>query len=303
MNYKKLIPNQRTRLRILELTNFIPDRIMINLQYRIKTGKRLSLDNPIRYTEKIQWYKLFYRDPLMTRCSDKFLVRDYVRQKGLSSILNPLYKVYSDVNEINFDDLPNSFAIKFTNGSGYNLFIKDKRNVDIKAIKEKLLYWSKRKNINYGREWSYYNIKSQVVVEKLLERDENNDLPDYKFFCFGGKVKYLYTMVDYVDNHKKGRCSFFTPDFKQLPYRRSEYMEINRKIEKPLNFNRMIEIAEILSEDFPHVRVDLYNNKGDIIFGELTFYNASGYTVFSPDEFDFILGKEFKLPEKLIDIS
>lgn len=90
---------------------------------------------------------------------------------------------------------------------------------------------------------------------------------------------------------------FFTPDFEKLPYRRSEYMEINRDIPKPLNFERMIKIAEILSEDFPHVRVDLYNIKGRIIFGELTFYNASGYTVFSPDEFDFILGKEFNLPD------
>src|SRR5699024_2999656 len=138
-----------------------------------------------------------------------------------------------------------------------------------------------------------------LVIEKLIERDKNNDIPDYKFFCFNGKVKYLYTMIDYTDNHENGKCSFFTPDFEKLPYRRSEFAAIEKDIKKPMNFDKMIEIAEILSKDFPHVRVDLYNIKGNIIFGELTFYNASGYTVFEPDEFDFILGTEFILPKIL----
>lgn len=300
MDYKKIIPNKDLRLRLLEYTNFIPDKAMIKLQYRIKTGRRLNLKDPKRYTEKLQWYKIYHRDPLMTKCSDKYSVRDYVENKGLREIINPLYGVYKDFNEINFDRLPRSFAIKCTTGSGFNMFVEDKYEADYKYMKKTIDYWVRRKTINYGREWSYYHVEPQIVVEKLLERDDNNDLPDYKFFCFNGKVKYLYTMVDYVDNHDNGRCSFFTPDFIQLPYRRSEYKEINRPIPKPENFEKMIEIAGILSEDFPHVRVDLYNIKGKIVFGELTFYNASGYTIFTPDEFDFILGKEFTLKSKLL---
>lgn len=296
MDYKKLIKSQELRLKILEMTNFIPDKFMIKLQYRIKTGRNLNLKNPMRYTEKLQWYKLNYRDPLMTKCSDKYLVREYVEDKGLGGILNPLLGVYTSSADINYDELPESFAIKHTNGSGANIFVKDKSEIDINNMKNIIDSWMNRKIINYGREWCYYNVEPKIVVEKLLGRDKNNDIPDYKFFCFNGKVKYLYTMVDYVDDHKKGRCSFYTPNFEKLPYRRSEYMEINRDIQKPKNFRKMIEIAEILSEDFPHVRVDLYNIKGEIVFGELTFYNASGYTVFSPDEFDFILGKEFLLP-------
>jgi hypothetical protein len=296
MDYKKLIKNQELRLKILEMTNFIPDKFMIKLQYRIKTGRNLNLKNPTRYTEKLQWYKLNYRDPLMTKCSDKYLVREYVEDKGLGGILNPLLGVYTSSAEISYDKLPESFAIKHTNGSGANIFVKDKSEIDLNNIKNIIDSWMNRKIVNYGREWCYYNVEPKIVVEKLLERDKNNDIPDYKFFCFNGKVKYLYTMVDYVDNHKKGRCSFYTPDFEKLPYRRSEYMEIDRDIPKPKNFDKMIDIAEVLSKDFPHVRVDLYNIKGEIIFGELTFYNASGYTVFSPDEFDYILGKEFILP-------
>ncbi|MGV8148986.1 MAG: ATP-grasp fold amidoligase family protein [Alkaliphilus sp.] len=150
--------------------------------------------------------------------------------------------------------------------------------------------------------WSFIIRHTRLSHEKnnVIKRDNNNDIPDYKFFCFNGKVKYLYTMIEYVDNHKKGRCSFFTPKFSKLPYRRSEYKEIDREILKPDKFDEMIEIAEVLSKDFPHVRVDLYNIRGGIIFGELTFYNASGYTVFNPDEFDFILGKEFTLPNPKI---
>lgn len=298
MDYKKILPNKKMRLKILEATNFIPDESMLKFQYKVKTGRSLNLKNPKRYTEKLQWYKLYYRDPLMTLCSDKYSVREYVNEKGLGNILNPLYGVYEDVNDIDFDYLPDSFALKSTSGAGGNIFIEDKKSADVEKIKREADKWLKTKSIKYGREWSYYNIQPRLVAERLLERDENNDIPDYKFFCFNGEVKYLYTMIDYTDNHDNGKCSFFTPDFEKLPYRRSEFPPIEEDINKPRNFDKMIEIAEILSEDFPHVRVDLYNIKGEIVFGELTFYNASGYTVFEPDEFDFILGKEFILPNK-----
>lgn len=303
MDYKKLIPNQELRLKILGLTDFIPDRVMIEIQYRIKTGRKLNLKNPTRFTEKLQWYKLYYRNPLMTQCADKYEVRSYVREKGLEKYLTKLYGVYNNADEIDYDALPNAFAIKYTNGSGANYFVKNKKAENIDRLKKIVQTWMTGRKANYGREWCYYNVQPRIIIEELIERDENNDIPDYKFFCFDGKVKYLYTMVDYVDNHKQGRCSFFTSDFKQLPYRRSEYMEINRPIPKPDRFEEMIYIAEVLSQDFPHVRVDLYNIKGRIIFGEMTFYNASGYTVFTPDEFDFILGEEFNLPNSFGDVS
>lgn len=298
MDYKKIIRNQETRFKILNLLRFIPDKTMIQLQYKIKTGRKLNLKNPKRYTEKLQWYKLYYRDPLMTRCSDKYEVRSYVKEKGLEKYLTNLYGVYKNFEDINFEILPNSFAIKYTNGSGNNYFVKNKKSENMDVIKNTIKGWVSKQRIHYGREWCYYNVQPRIIIEELIERDENNDIPDYKFFCFNGKVKYLYIMVDYVDNHENGRCSFFTPEFLQLPYRRSEYKEINRTISKPENFNEMIAVAEKLSKDFPHVRVDLYNIKGRIIFGELTFYSASGYTVFTPDEFDYELGRQFIMPYK-----
>lgn len=298
MEYKKIIKNKELRLKILNAFSWIPDKLMVKIQYFIKTGRKLNLKNPKRYTEKLQWYKLYYRDPLMTKCADKYEVRSYVKKKGCGKYLTNLYGVYNDVSEINFDELPNKFAVKYTNGSGANYFVNNKNGEEIRKVKRVIEGWQSNDNSDYGREWCYYNGNPKVIIEELIERDENGDLPDYKFFCFNGKVEYLYTMIDYVDDHEKGKCSFFTSEFEQLPYRRSEYLPIDINIEKPKDFDTMVEIAELLSKDFPHVRVDLYNIQGKIFFGELTFYNASGYTVFTPDEFDYILGEKFVLPDR-----
>ncbi len=295
MIYKKFIKNKDIRLRILSLLSFIPDELMIRFQYWIKTGRLLNLSSPVRYTEKIQWYKLNYRNALVSVCSDKYHVRNFVQENGYSYLLNELYGVYEKACDIDFDKLPDSFAIKDTNGSGKNIFVRDKYKEDIESIRSQISSWLDKGNINYGREWGYNNVTSKIIIEALLPRDENNDLPDYKFFCFDGRVEFLYTMVDYVDDHDAGCCSFFDRDFNQLKYRRSEYKEIDRNIPKPENFEEMIKIAEKLSSHFPHVRVDFYNISGRIVFGELTFYNASGYTVFDPDEFDFIMGSKFTL--------
>lgn len=292
--YKKIFKNKETRLKILKLLSFVPDKLMIKIQYKIKLGRKLNLKNPKRYTEKLQWYKLNYRNPLMTKCADKYEVREYIKSKGLENILNELYGVYDNPEEIDFNKLPNKFVLKTNHSSGTNIFCYNKSELDINSTKKQLDSWIKQK-YQAGREWSYKNIKPKIICEKLLERDENNDLPDYKFFCFNGKVFCLYTMIDYVDNHEEGKLGFFDRDFKQLRYRRNDFKAIDRKIEKPKNFDKMIEYAEILSKDFPHVRVDFYNIKGKIIFGEMTFYNASGYTKFEPDNFDYILGEKFKI--------
>ncbi|MFW5442235.1 ATP-grasp fold amidoligase family protein [Aerococcus urinaeequi] len=296
MNYKKIIRNQDTRLQILKFLDFIPDELMVKLQYKIKTGHKLNLRNPQRYSEKIQWYKLFYRNPEMKKYVDKYLVREYLEDKGLGHILNDLYGIYATPEEINFQELPDEFIIKLTSGSGGNIIVKNKNNIDQKVIIDQLNEWIEKRPGRVAGEWAYPE-DSKIIIERLLERNIYDDLPDYKFFCFNGKVEYLYVMVDYVDNHEEGKCSFYTKDFEKLDYRRSEFEPIDYRLEKPINFDKMIEYAEILSEDFPHVRVDFYHSDhGEIIFGELTFYNGSGYTSFTPDKFDYILGDKFVLP-------
>ncbi len=298
MNYGNIIRNRDLRLKMLELTSFIPDKVMLQLQYRAKLGRKLNLKHPKRYSEKIQWYKLYYRDPVMAQCSDKYTVREYVKSKGLANILNDIYGVYNNVSEINYKELPEKFVLKATNGAGgnNNIFCEDKESFDAKWSNEKLQEWITPKRKTPGREWVYESVKPRIIAEKLLPRDKNNDLPDYKFFCFDGEVYCLYTMIEYVDSHENGKLGFYDIEFNKMNYRRMDFKPIDIEIEKPKNFDKMIEIAKVLSEDFPHVRVDLYNIDGQIIFGELTFFTASGYTQFGPDKFDFILGEKFKLP-------
>lgn len=294
--YKKIIKNKDVRLKILRLLHFVPDGIMIPIQYRIKTGNKLNLKHPVRYTEKLQWYKLNYRKPIMTKCSDKYLVREYVKEKGLSNLLNGLYAVYDSAEEIDFEKLPNSFAMKMTVGSGMNYFVTDKSQENLEQLKSMAVKWFNSNSSSYGREWCYYDIKPRIVFEELLPMDERDDLPDYKFFCFDGEPYCLYTMIDYTKNHENGKIGFFDTDFNLMPYHRKDYKPIEEQLPKPMNFDKMVEYARVLSKGFPHVRVDFYDISGKIVFGEMTFYNASGYTAFEPDEFDFIMGSQFNLP-------
>lgn len=298
MNYKKIIPSLKLRMKLLKFLDFVPDKQMVKLQYRIATGRKLHLNKPVRFTEKLQWYKLYYRDPLMVKCSDKYEVREYVASKGYSDILVPLYGVYDKAEDINFDELPNKFVLKTTNGSHTNILCEEKSKLNIKETKELLNSWLTDWEGKVGREWAYHHVKPRIICEKYLEKDKNNDLVDYKFFCFNGEPFSLYVIVErFISSGIK--LGIFDTDFKKLPYKREDIPWLKTDYKKPGNFDEMLKVAKKLSEDFPHVRVDLYNIDGRIYFGELTFYNGSGYKGYDPEEFDFILGENFKLPQKI----
>lgn len=302
MNYKKLIKSKNLRLKLLKFLDFLPDRLMIKIQYKISTGRKLDLKHPMRFTEKIQWYKLNFRDQLMVQCSDKYAVRKYVESKGLRDILVPILGVYNISTDIDFEELPSSFVLKTTNGSHTNILCKNKEDLNIDYTIQKLNRWISAWDGKMGREWAYHNIIPKIICEKYLENDRDGDLIDYKFFCFKGEPFYLYVITErffdggfiYATLTKLG---IFDLEFNQLPYKRVDIPKLLKKVEKPENFNRMIDIARKLSKDFPHVRVDLYNVDGQIFFGELTFYNGSGYKGYEPDEFDFIVGEKFELPK------
>lgn len=294
MDYKKIIKSQETRFKILKLLNFIPDKTMLKLQYRIKTGRKLNLKNPKRYTEKIQWYKLNYRTPLMTKCADKYTVREYVESKGLGYILNELYGVYDSVDEIDFDKLPNKFVLKTTNDSNTNIFCKDKKSSDLEKIRENVnKNMKERSQIPLAREWAYNKSKRKIICERLLEdpKTKNNGINDYKFLCFNGNPEFIVYDVDRYVGHKR---NFYDTDWKYLNIS-SDCPNFGDIVERPEKLKEMLEIAKILSEDFPAIRVDLYCIQDKIYFGELTFYPWSGYVKFEPDKFDFVLGDKFKI--------
>lgn len=265
---------------------------MLKLQYRIKMGFKLNLANPQRFTEKLQWYKIHYRNKLMGICVDKYEVRNYVESKGLDNTLNKLYCVCSDPDEIDFAALPDRFVIKTTDGGGgENIFIcRDKSSLDVPQLKKTLLSWKDKKNVNPGREWAYTLIKqSRYIVEEYLENEVNPEagISDYKFFCFNGKPHCIAYDIDRYIGHKR---NFYDIEWNNLHVSTDCDTFDDNLVPRPEGLEDMFKVAEILSKDFPFVRVDLYYIKGKVYFGELTFYPWSGYVKFSPQEFDYKLG-------------
>jgi hypothetical protein len=301
MDYKKIIKSRSMRLKMLEFLSFIPDKPMLKIQYRLKTGNKLNLKNPKRFTEKLQWYKLYYKDPKMIQCVDKFDVREYVKAKGLEEILIPCYGVYDSGEDINWDKLPNQFVMKDTLGGGGNsvVIVTDKSKENIEKLKEKCREWT---SINAhtkggGREWPYYTGKPhRIIIDQYLEC-KDGDLPDYKFFCFWGRCFCFYVKVDYAKSHEDGKLAFFDTGLNNLNVSIDYCKSAGDEIDLPSNCGEMVRCAEALSADFPHARVDFYDVDGKIVFGEITFFNASGYMTFEPDAFDYKIGEAFTLPE------
>lgn len=294
MDYKKIFRTRAARAVVLDCLRFVPNATMLKLQYWIKTGRALNLKNPRRYTEKLQWYKLHYRNPVMRRCVDKYAVREYVASKGLDDILVALYGKYRSLDEIHWESLPNSFVLKTTNGGGGLdvVLCRDKNDLDVERLK-KTLVCQRFKPRSGGREWAYYGLEPGIVVEELLinERNPEAGVNDYKIFCYNGKPRYIIVDVDRYIGHKR---NFYDENWNRIEGA-SDCPPAETDVEKPKNFERMMEIAAKLSEDFPYVRVDLYNLEGKIYFGELTFYPWSGYVQFEPDELDFRFGEPFAL--------
>ncbi len=259
-------------------------------------GYKPNILHPRTFNEKIQWCKLFDKNPLRTICSDKYLVRDYVAEKIGEKYLVPLLGVYDSPEEIDFDKLPNQFAMKINWGSGQNIIVKDKKQLDIAAAKKQLSEWMKPHSNLYYKflEYDYKNIVPKIVIEKYLETVDKSAL-DYKFLCFGGKPYFCWVSNKYKEVQER---SFYDMDWNMLDLELVEEHKVKAKepLPKPDNFDEMVKLAEKLCQDFAHVRVDLYNLPGgEIKFGELTLNSASGFSPWSPESFDFKMGELFDI--------
>lgn len=299
---KKIISNKETRHKLSEmLTKKVSDEFMIKMLYRITLGEKLDLNNPIKFNEKLQWYKLFYRNDLMTRCSDKYLVREYVKQKGLANILTPLYEVYDKAEDINFNELPEECFIKCTHNSNGNILWKKENLKDVEKIKKKLNGMLSNNAFYSSREWAYKNIQPRIICEELLKTNKSEGLIDYNFFCFNGHPKLVMYNVGLSDGngeHTVGQRAVFDENFNPLDIKTSMNPLDTKTIEKPHNFEEMLIYAKQLSEPFPFVRVDFFYVDGVIRFGELTFYSAGGYGKYEPQEWQYKLGEWMDLPPK-----
>lgn len=296
--YKKIFRSQALRMKILKALEWIPDKEMVKLQYWIKMGRKLNLKNPQRFTEKIQWYKLFYHTPLMTKCVDKHEVRNFLKSLGMSDYLIPELGVWDRAADIEWNVLPESFILKTTNGSESNIFVHSKSTANKKEICEKLNNWITQTKLNYGREWAYNGVKPRIIAEPIISSDDQHGqgLDDYKFFCFNGQVKMMWIDYDRFGIHKR---VLYNPDGSPLNVRCTYISPEDFKYPKE-EFETLLPIAKKLSEGFPHSRIDLYYVKRKPYFGEITFYSGSGYEPFDSDEYDLELGRNFILPSKTL---
>ena len=267
--------------------HFISSQKSIKMTFKKRLKRTLNLDKPILYNDKLQWLKLYWRDDLAIICADKYAVRDFVKQKIGEEYLNELYGVYDSFNSIDFDSLPTQFVLKGTHGSGFNIICRDKTKFDYEHAKEKLSLWLKINYFYKGREWVYQSIKPRIISEKYL-CDENGQPPmDYKIYCFNGIPRLIQVDIDRFGKHKQNfyDCEW---NFRDVHIWCENDKELI--IEKPSNFEKMIELSKLLSLPFPHVRVDFYNLNGKIILGELTFFHLNGYMPFIDKSLEYEMG-------------
>ena len=263
----------------------------VKYQYKYITHHRLNLKNPTRYTEKLQYLRLFVypKDSLVNQCEGRAGVREYVKNKGFSDNLIEIYGVFDKFDDIDFEKLPNQFAMKCTHACAFNYICKNKEEIDINALRKKFNKWLKT---NYGKktvELHYAPIKPQIIIEKFLIED-GQPLPiEYKIHVFNGKAKSMYVVTSRgVDIRYNNYYIDWTPfDGSQFNgWKKTDY-----PLKKPDNWSDMVKMAEALAEPFPFVRVDLYNINGKIYFSEMTFTPAKGTLILDDDKCDFEMGE------------
>jgi hypothetical protein len=275
---------------------FLPPQKYAGYLYEYYTGKKLNLNNPVEFNEKIQWLKVYYHPQILNQLVDKYAVRTYVEEKIGAQYLNEAYGVYESANEVDFNKLPNQFVIKATHASSYNLIVSDKTKlVEAKARKLFKKWLNKNQYFRTGQEWAYKDVQPRLIAEKYLKEAGQGSLIDYKFYCFHGIAKFVEVHLERTKDYKRG---FFDLDFKKLPFNKGETEHaISEAVKKPDNFDELIFLANKLAEKLPFVRVDFYSVNGKAIFGEMTFYPADGRKDFYPEEYNKIIGDYFILPE------
>lgn len=261
--------------------------------FKQATGKELNLETPVTFDEKIQYLKLFDRNPLKPVCSEKYNVRQYVKDCGLENILNDVYGVYHSFEEIDFDKLPEECFIKCTHTSGANVIFNRNKPFDYMYYRYEFDFWLQRNYYWNSREWNYRDIPARIICEPVL-RDQFGRLPmDYKFFCFGGEVKIVSLDIGVASEEGEHALDYYRNiydrNFELLPVTETR-KNYEGEVKKPEKYELMVEYAEILSKPFRHCRVDLYNVDGKIYFGEITFHHGSGCNHFQPEEWAVKLG-------------
>ena len=268
--------------------NKLSDKTYLNIQYYLMIGKKLNLNSPKTFNEKLQWLKLYNRNPKLTLMVDKYKVRDIIKDKIGEQYLVPLIAVYSTPEEINFDSLPKEFVIKCNHDSGSVFICKDKSKLNLSILKKELKKKLRKNHFWWSREWPYKNIEKKIIVEKYMKDKKNENLPVYKFLCFNGEPKIIQVIQN--DKQENETIDYFNTEWKLLDLRQ-DYQNSPKPYKKPEQLKKMLEIVKKLAGNNPFVRVDLYLINEIIYFSEFTMFSDAGIARFYPYEWDKKLGE------------
>jgi len=278
---------------IAEVSKVIPisDRWYVKGRYLLTFGRALDLANPLTFTAKLQWLKVYGRPKQYAPLADKFAVYDYVRARTGERHLNRMLGVYQQASEIPWDDLPDQFVLKATHASGWNLIVSDKKRLDRQQAMQTCHRWLKTSYSARSREPVYEDIPPRIICVEYLG-DPDTELFDYKLYCFNGKVRLVHVDTERFSRHQR---TYYTPDWQRLPFSYT-YPPRSEDVPQPAALKEMISLAELLAGTIPFVRVDFFFIHNQIIFGEMTFFPDAGFGAFNPPEWDAIIGSYLQLP-------
>ncbi len=275
---------------------FLPDQPYIELYFRLRVGRKLNLEAPKTFNEKLQWMKFHVRFPLQSIVSDKYLVREYVSSRIGGEYLIPLLGVWDSFDDIDFDALPEQFVLKCNHDSGGLVVCQDKAALNREQARRKISKALKTNFYDIGREPQYKNIVPKIICEQFIS--EGGSVPeDYKIYCFNGKPDVILVCKDrFNKNSHRAKYYFFDQDWNFLPLNKGDENIEPPRIAKPAHLNEMLRVAEQLSRDFIFARIDLYNISGKIYFGEITLSPNSGFDSDITEATDRAFGEKLQIP-------
>lgn len=277
------------------MARMFPDKAYLKTKFKVHMGKKLNLNNPQSFNEKLQWLKLYDRKPEYTQMVDKYEARKYIAEKIGEEYLIPLLGVWDNPEKIDFDSLPERFVLKCNHNSGLGMCIcKDKAKLDINKVRKELKKGLKQDYFITSREWPYKNVKPRIIAEKFMEDENGAEIKDYKVHNFNGIPEFILVCEGRFS--KEGLTEdFYDVSWSHIDLKRPGIPNKEEHHQKPDNLEKMLELSEILAKDIPFLRTDFYEVNGKIYFGEITFFPASGFKKFEPEEWDHKLGELIKL--------
>lgn len=275
------------------LLRFIPDKPYLKLCYYLKTHKRLNLENPQTFNEKLQWLKLYNRRPEYTTMVDKYRVREYIKEKIGEEYLIPLVGgPWERAEEIDFDALPDQFVLKCNHDSGSVVICRDKATFDSAAAKKKLDDCVKHNFWYLGREWPYKDVKPCIIAEKYMADESGYELKDYKVYNFSGRPEIIQVDFGRFKEHKR---NLYDQAWNEIEAAIEYPTDPERKLERPQQLEQMLTLAGLLAQDFPFLRTDFYSIEDKLYFGEMTFFPESGFGKFEPEKYEETLGEKITI--------